>query len=100
MAILDELSFLQYLKDEGGYTHLRPLGDGRWVGLMRFAFTWAICTGRMGDRHTYEDRWCYHDRSVAIAALEAWDGQGEPEGWHRHPLTGRRCENGIQVGVW
>lgn len=90
MTRLEELSFLQYLKTDGGYTDPRPLDDRRWVGLLRLMFTWAIVTGNMGDRETYSDRWCYHDEDVARAALEAWDGQGEPQGWHRHPISGRR----------
>ena len=45
----------------------------------------------------YLDRWCYHSVAAAIEAAKAWDGvwpEGEPDGWHRHPATGRRRENG------
>jgi hypothetical protein len=97
MTKLEALSFLQYLKDSGGYKNIRMLPDGRWVASFRFAFTWAIITGTMGERNTYDDRWCYHDETVMLAALEAWDGTGEPEGWHRHPMTGRRRENGVET---
>ena len=41
----------------------------------------------------YEDRWCYDEFAEAAGALEDWRAQGfagEPEGWHRHPQTGRR----------
>lgn len=31
---------------------------------------------------------------VAVAALIEWDGTGEPEGWIRHPMTGRRRPGG------
>lgn len=92
MRQFDQLAFLHYLKTECGYHSLRPLGDGRWAGLFEFMFTWAIITGRMGEQNTYEDRWCYHTRALAEAALESWDGTGEPDGWHRHPATDRRRE--------
>lgn len=73
-----------------GYRFIRDLGDGRYACLKQFLFTTAIITGRWGDQGMYEDRWCYHDAVLALAALERWDGQGEPTGWHRHPATGRR----------
>jgi hypothetical protein len=31
---------------------------------------------------------------AAVAALIAWDGKGEPEGWFRHPMSGRRRPDG------
>lgn len=42
----------------------------------------------------YEDRWCYHSREAALQALNNWVSGPEPVGWHRHPSTGRRRENG------
>lgn len=73
-----------------GYRHVKDLGDGRYACLMRLMFTTAIITGRWGDEGAYDDRWCFHTAELARDALEAWTGQGEPEGWHRHPDTGRR----------
>lgn len=91
-ATLEELQFMQYLKDECRYEQVRPIDENRWVGLFQFAFTWAIIVGRIGDQYSYDDRWCYHHKSDAAEALEEWDGTGEPQGWHRHPMTGRRRE--------
>jgi hypothetical protein len=70
------------------YWHVRKLPDGSYVGLFKFLYTWAICW----DLHPggYEDRWCYPSYCDAKAALDAWDGEGEPQGWHRHPPSGRR----------
>lgn len=42
----------------------------------------------------YENVWCYDSVDLAINALEAWDGEGEPTGWKRHPASGRRRING------
>lgn len=58
--------------------------------LENFDFTWFA----------YSDRWCYKSHKAALAAFEDWDpttyvfGVSEPQGWHRHPPTGRRRENG------
>lgn len=76
---------------QNGYTHIRELPDGRWAAIMPLIFTTAIVTGTWaGAVYGYDDRWCYRTPDMARVALEAWNGQGEPIGWHRHPDTGRR----------
>jgi len=73
--------------------------SGRTAAIMPFMFTWAIITDLSAIG--YEDRWCYHELVDALGALEDWNGQGEPEGWHRHPLSGRRRdEAGNELGAW
>lgn len=94
MTIMDELSFMQWLKEDANILHPKPLGDGRWAGLKQMLFTWSIMTGKIGDETNVDDRWCYHGLLSAKSALDAWDGKGEPDGWHRHPVTGRRRHNG------
>lgn len=78
-----------------GYAFPKDLGD-RIAALMPLIFTTAIITLRKDEssRHSYEDRWCYHTPGAAIIALANWDGTGEPEGWHRHPASGRRRDEG------
>jgi hypothetical protein len=85
-------AFFTHLISDNGYLSPKDLGDGTYACVMPLMFTHAIIRGRIGDLHSYEDRWCYKDRQSALKALEAWDGTGEPEGWHRHPMTGRRRE--------
>lgn len=91
--LLEELAFMMALK-EMGYQDPRPLGDGRYAALYPFMFTWAIITGQIGDLTSYDDRWCYHTHDAAQTALNGWNGNGEPEGWHRHPASGRRRVDG------
>lgn len=72
----------------GNYASLRQLPDGRICGVLRLLFHWTLHV----DIHVggYEDRYCYPTQAAAEAAMNAWDGTGDPAGWHRHPSTGRR----------
>lgn len=79
---------------ENGYLHFRQFEDGGDACIAPLMFTAAILYG-LSD-FSYEDRWCYKSVEAAKEALDAWDGTGEPEGWHRHPMTGRRRENGVE----
>lgn len=88
-----DLAFLQWLIEQG-YHRPRPIGGGRYAAIRPLAFTHAIITGPIGDFTGYENQWCYHSLDAARAALDAWDGVGEPAGWHRHPATGRRRPDG------
>jgi hypothetical protein len=79
------------------YTHPKVLNDGRWACVMKLMFHAAliVASPRAWLFGTYEDRWCYRDEAAAAKALDDWDGAGEPQGWHKHPPTGRRRdENG------
>lgn len=40
------------------------------------------------------ERWCFHDHDAAWRAVLGWNGKGDPEGWYRHPMTGRRRPDG------
>lgn len=85
---------LAMLKSEG-YENIREFPDGTIAATFQFLFTSAI----ISDIHQYgyEERWCYHTKADAIAALDNWNGIGEPTGWHRHPATGRRIIDGKLV---
>jgi len=80
--------------EEQGYTNIKVFENNRRAGIARqaaiapFLFTHAIVCDF--DYFGYGDRWCYHSMSAAVKALDAWNGEGEPEGWHRHPDSGRR----------
>jgi hypothetical protein len=72
------------------YEGPKILPGDRYALVSPMLFTAAIITGDIGDDYSFTDRWCYHSTEAAHAALEAWDGEGEPKGWHRHPASGRR----------
>jgi hypothetical protein len=86
---------LAWLEAEQFYCAQKLSADGtRIVGLNPMIFTWAIFTDL--DEFGYGDRFCYQDTESAWKAFQSWSGdQGtEPEGWIRHPSTGRRRPNG------
>ena len=76
-----------------GVIEPKLLPDGRVAFIYQLLFTAAVCVGPLSDRG-YDDRWCYHDQAAARCALDAWNGIGEPVGWHRHPFSGRRRPDG------
>jgi hypothetical protein len=85
----DDLQFFLWLLREG-FRHAKPIGQRRWAAIQPMAFTHRLSIGQIGDRTSIDDGWCYHNFADAYAALAAWDGEGEPAGWHRHLRTGRR----------
>jgi hypothetical protein len=92
-STLDKEALDKIIKDNG-YLNPKFFEDGRAAVLMPLLFTCAIVDDL--DSCGYGDRWCYHTVEDAKKALAAWDGaEGtEPDGWHRHPASGRRRENG------
>lgn len=84
-----EARFIEHVGD-GTYSSVKHFPDGECAWIARFAFTTAILYGLTPYGH--RDRWCYPTAADARRALDEWDGTGEPEGWHRHPDTGRRLD--------
>jgi hypothetical protein len=92
---MSDAEWLQSFANECGYLAPKIIPYHRYACVRPLMFTHAIIVGKLGDERGYDDQWCYRNRLSAIAALEVWDGTGEPVGWHRHPRTGRRIdENG------
>lgn len=75
-------------------TLVRRLDDDRFVAVYPLLFTHRVIVGRLDDTWGYTDGWCYVHAADALTAATAWDGTGEPAGWHRHPDTGRRRPDG------
>ena len=85
------------LRADNDYHLVLPIGLEEYVAVSRFMFTWGILRGLLWLPDTYEDRWCYHTQQAALSGLWEWasrEWQGEPQGWHRHPGTGRRRPDG------
>lgn len=80
-----------------GYINYVEFENGRNAAITRFMFTSAILTDLTAVG--YGDRYCYADMTECRAALKAFNGEGHPEGWHRH-LSPRKpdrrvCKDGI-----
>jgi hypothetical protein len=66
-----------------GYTNVRQLKDGRWIGLMQMNFTTGLFTGL--DETGYSSRYCYEKWAEALTDFAVWEGQGDPPGpWIKH----------------
>ena len=92
----DLAAFWRWSTDPDGaaFLEVKDLGDGRYAGIRRLIFHYTMIVGEIGDEFTYADRYCYETLEIATAALRAWDGTGDPLGWHRHPRTNRRRPGG------
>lgn len=80
----------------GDYLWVRVLPDGRGVYLMAMAFgNLRLAIGEHGSMYL-DDGWCFQaaQTDAAWRAAIGWDGEGEPEGWYRHPESGRRRPGG------
>lgn len=67
------------------------LPDGRALFLMPWSGTGAqLSIGALGE-DTFTNTWAYHPgyTDEAWRAVLGWDGIGEPDGWTRHPASGR-----------
>jgi hypothetical protein len=77
------------------YLWVEPLADGRVLTLLPWngsGYQLSIGTFGLG----WDDSWIYLAEMEAAAwrAALGWDGEGEPEGWYRHPASGRRRDDG------
>lgn len=95
----EDVAFFEWLAGpEGGNCRMAgDLGGGRYCAIKPLLFHWTLIIGEIGDKEGFEDRFCYADRASAATGLIEWSSRewkGEPEGWHRHPATGRRRPGG------
>jgi hypothetical protein len=77
------------------------LADGRSIWVIPTFFGARVCIAKAPVCMWFDDLWCYNGstfrddvsvddwRRIAVLAALAWDGDGEPAGWTKHPATGR-----------
>ncbi len=75
----------------------RWLCEGRVLQLIRWRASGVQLSVGAGDGF-YDDTWIYDaEQGLLDAGWRAalgWDGEGEPDGWYRHPQSGRRRPGG------
>lgn len=83
---------------ELGIFRIRRVGENH-IDVLPLLFTAAIVTTPITTDRTYDDRWCYASVPMALAYAQRWSGEPgtEPDGWHRHPGSGRRRINGVEI---
>ena len=87
----------QLKNDDPFITSIHNLGDDTCAIVKGLLFHFTIQRAVIGDEEGYFDRWCYENQQMADQAIIEWRArnyEGEPTGWHRHPMTGRRRKNG------
>jgi hypothetical protein len=69
----------------------REVGDGRGIWVYPMIYTFSLAIGPLGSP-CYDNYWCYRDLLSVMKAYSEWDvtEEPEPQGWVRHPKTGRR----------
>ena len=93
---LDLEHFIDFLV-EGKYRDIVIINNKYYAAILPFVFTHAIIIGHLGDYDGYGNRWCYANYAKALKGLKEWEEAkfaGEPQGWHRHPDSGRRRPDG------
>jgi hypothetical protein len=80
---------------EMGFTNWRELPDGTILAVGPMLHN----NGRLFvniNRYGYEDCYCYDSLELANKSMMEFNPEvdKEPEGWKRHPTTGRRRKNG------
>jgi len=68
--------------------------DGRVSYLQQMAFTVRISVSKDAEDQGFEEFFEFQNVAAAFVAFEAWGGDGEPEGWHRHVPSNRRRPDG------
>lgn len=88
---------LKHTKEICGVSGLiarKDLPDGRYTALTPQIFATILTISQAGDELGYSEAYTYEDPEKAAAAFEAWEGNGEPDGWVRHIPSNRRRPNG------
>lgn len=89
IAALDGYSWVTRPGYADGYPVFWMRPDGNLCGLHKLLFHWTVHVDL--DWSGYKHRYCYRTDAAAIAAMDEWSGAlgTEPDGWHKHPDTGR-----------
>lgn len=86
----EQEKYFKFLIEECKYKDVKFINDSEWVAIAPYIFTHGILKGNINDFVGYSNRWCYHTYEAAKKAIDEWSGEGEPDGWHKNPMTGRR----------
>lgn len=97
-----DVAFFEWLRSEdgGSCTLAGDMGGGMYCAVKPLLYHWTMIIGVIGDRESFEDRYCYASQVLASSALIEWSMRGfkdEPTMWHRHPKTGRRRPDGDET---
>lgn len=79
----------------------RVLEDGRILELWQMMFNVRLTvTLPENVDMCWEDAWCFRDPVAAYVAIATWNGEGEPDGWIKHPPSGRARPDGTPASEY
>lgn len=92
------ISYTDTQMQDMGYTQWRELPDGTILAVGPM----ALGNGRLFvdiNSYGYEDCYCYDSLELATQSMIDYDPEKdvEPQGWKRHPFSGRRREGGDET---
>ncbi len=91
------MSLLTQLAED--YQNLKVMPNGIACGIGKMVFTTALYVGL--NHCGYERRYCYEEWTAAVAALEAWDGTGDPPGpWIKEKPGDRLGPGAVGVEIY
>ncbi len=82
------------LVDDHGFIARKDLEDGRYITLTPQLYGTLLTLSQAGNEYGYSEAYTYDNPEKAVASYEAWEGNGEPNGWIRHIPSNRRRPNG------
>lgn len=75
---LVEGSHMKELLEKNGYTYVRQMKNGEWVGIAPMLYTWGLFVGM--DEFGYKRRYCYEKFEDVMKAAVSYEGEGDPIG--------------------
>ena len=70
MAQVNDVEFMIAFLERNHFKNIRRLEDGSWVGVIRLAYSWAVCSDIMITT-IYAYRWCFKTENAAVTFIES-----------------------------
>jgi hypothetical protein len=86
------MSDIKTIAIENGYSFVRQMKNGEWIGILQQIYTYRLCVGL--DQFGYKRGYCYEKLIDAVVAVADYEGEGDPSG----PWIKMKGEDGEKLG--